>query len=273
MRKLLLGALLLLSKLSFSQTVFSENFDNIGYGTPYQNVYPVTYSGDYFLQSSSTGDGWNHVNQMPADYPAATGGNYIRLITYGAESNNQYITINNINTLNLNSLKFAMRKGIADTSGVLPSSVNLIVEQSIDGVNYTQINYIQPPKNLWVMAITITNIISSSNLSLRFRLVPNSPMTNDTYNILLDDISLSYTNLSTSENTLTKLNLYPNPTTGSLYLSTNTDKNIKIYDMIGNLVVDKDVTNFLDTSNLSTGVYLCEIKEGDNKLAKKIVKR
>lgn len=123
------------------------------------------------------------------------------------------------------------------------------------------------------MAITITNIISSSNLSLRFRLVPNSPMTNDTYNILLDDISLSYTNLSTSENTLTKLNLYPNPTTGSLYLSTNTDKNIKIYDMIGNLVVDKDVTNFLDTSNLSTGVYLCEIKEGDNKLAKKIVKR
>ncbi len=28
--------------------------------------------------------------------------------------------------------------------------------------------------------------------------------------------------------------------------------------MIGNKVIDKDVTNFLDISNLFNGIYLCE---------------
>ena len=42
--------------------------------------------------------------------------------------------------------------------------------------------------------------------------------------------------------------------------------------MIGNKVIDKYITNFLDISNLPTGIYMCEIIEDENKLTKKIIK-
>ncbi len=106
---------------------------------------------------------------------------------------------------------------------------------------------------LYVFGGNQTSMVNTSLNSLQFT---------DISNYLVVDV------FSTERN-----NIYPNPTSGNLYLSTNTDKNIKIYDMIGNKVIDKDVTNFLDTSNLSNGIYLCEITEGENKQVKKIIKK
>jgi len=68
MRKLLLWALLLLSTLSFSQTIlYSENFgsgegDIITYygGTPpatFQNTFPIIYDGNGRIKNSSGGLG------------------------------------------------------------------------------------------------------------------------------------------------------------------------------------------------------------------------
>ena len=158
---------------------------------------------------------------------------------------------------------------------------------SVDGGDYTfnkqqwtELIYLITNKSLSEISTDINNqtIINIGNYSnymndLNLSLYSWKPRTNSP-NILgeMFTIHFNINSLSTDQNTLTELNLYPNPTTGNLYLSTNTDKNIKIYDMIGNKVIDKDITNFLDISNLSNGIYLCEIKEGDKKITKKIVK-
>ena len=272
MRKLLLGALLLLSTLSFSQTPFySESF---GSGTgdiityyggispeTFQNTFPIVYDGSGKIKNSAGGLGSEGNSFLPSNITNSSGISFLWLY-----SNWNLFNIQGINTSLYSGCKisFNIRLGVTNIS-----RRNLKLEQSIDGINFTEIILPTLPPNQWVNLELNDNIFTSNNLRLRFSGVD---INGTQGSISIDDIKMTYTSLSTNQNTLTELNLYPNPTNDILHLSTNTDKNIKIYDMIGNKVIDKDVTNFLDISNLSNGIYLCEIKEGDKKITKKIVK-
>jgi hypothetical protein len=236
MKKLLLGALLLLSTLSFGQT----------------------YSGSvYIVWGSSV-------------YPY-----------YEEGANPQLLYYNNYKNTS-NSLIPIEMSGSTIGQNIIYSNGSVDVgDYTFNKQQWTELIYLITNKSLSEISTDINNqtIINIGNYSdylnnLNLSLYSWKPRTN--YPYILGEmftIHFNINSLSSNQNTLTELNLYPNPTTGDLYLSTNTDKNIKIYDMIGNLVFDKDITNFLDTSNLSTGVYLCEITEGENKLTKKIVKR
>ena len=63
--------------------------------------------------------------------------------------------------------------------------------------------------------------------------------------------------------------VYPNPTTGNIYLSENT--NIVLTDLLGNLLLEQKNTNQLDISALPPGMYF--IRVGDNlKQTFKIIK-
>lgn len=257
MKKILLALLLLLTTLSFSQNNYFENFDT--FLNTNTKVFPSPFEiPSYYPICLPTYTATNY-SLTQANYQGATGGNYLRL------PNSKCMLINNINTLNITTLKFAIYKAIPLNSTI---SVDLIIEQSYDnGISYTPITYTKPTYNSWTLITA--NVINSEHLTIRFR-NPNLPI-NDTY-ILIDDISLYNDSLSNINNNLIELKLYPNPTNSVLYLSTNNEKYIKIYDLIGNLVISKNITNFLDVSNLKNGIYVYEIIEGGNKSISKFIK-
>jgi hypothetical protein len=272
MKKIILGALLLLSTLGFGQTTLTSwNFDqhvttpNIGYGT----INPLNTNYDGF---SNPLDAFNINGFSTPNYDPPSG-------TAGYQINNSTTGYNGIN------ISF-------DISGSMNSSGYFRCQYSIDNINYFNIidgtinttgSY---PNIIWTHYNIQLPVNVDNQDNFTFRIVSiYSPFSCCSYSAyqggsvgstggtwMIDNISINATSLSTNQNNINELNLYPNPTNGNIFLSTNTDKNIKIYDMIGNKIIDKDITNFLDTSNLSSGVYLCEITEGENKLTKKIIK-
>jgi len=278
MKKLLLGALLLLSTLSFSQNIYSESFGHSILGSP------EIYFGTYFFQNqNSTGNCYIHYGSSNSSISVSGGSSGPYTSSSYSQSNNtnasgdgfillrtnptnsiQYFQINSVDTSQYSDIVLSFNYLAARDQNVY--NIQMTIEQSVDGTNWNNLSFVQQT-NTWYN-VSIDNIISSPTLYLKF-----SRTICECANIFgIDDVKITGNVLSTNQNTLTELNIYPNPTNGSLYLSTNTDKNIKIYDMIGNKVIDKDIKNFLDTTNLPIGVYVCEIKEGENKLIKKIVK-
>lgn len=80
-----------------------------------------------------------------------------------------------------------------------------------------------------------------------------------------------------SENTLEKVQIYPNPVTGGkIYIATetNTTKVIEMYDMLGKRIFITEMTGFqkeLSVNNLKTGVYILKITEKNNSITRKVI--
>ena len=55
------------------------------------------------------------------------------------------------------------------------------------------------------------------------------------------------------------IKIYPNPSSDVIYFPTNINKKVIIYDVNGEIVLNKLVNNFLDVSNLSKGNYIIKI--------------
>jgi hypothetical protein len=74
------------------------------------------------------------------------------------------------------------------------------------------------------------------------------------------------------------IKIYPNPTTGILQIEQkyNNDLNIKIYDNLGRLVLQKQSNSSnsnLDISNLADGIYFIAIQVDNELISRKILKR
>jgi hypothetical protein len=262
MKKLLGLGMLLVNVLSFSQTiVLSENCGDGSSVNNFQTEYPITFTGAFYVCQ----------NYIPSDYKNASGEGQVFLGSYLLNGGLQYMTINNLDTDNngINKLRFGVR---INTYGYWYP--NLIVEQSIDNINWSNINYIAPPANKWVNAITTTNLINSSTLFIRFRIVIDASHPN--LNILLDDFIITKTEnaLANEEfNSNDELMIYPNPTKDIINIgNTDSQKEIKVFNMIGQQIMTKDITSKLDISNLDAGTYLIIIKDGDKIITKKIIK-
>lgn len=72
-----------------------------------------------------------------------------------------------------------------------------------------------------------------------------------------------------------ELSFYPNPVSnGKIYITSKTslDKEISIYDVLGKMVFTKKIsTRELNIDNLSPGVYIIKIKEGEDTVTKKLI--
>lgn len=69
------------------------------------------------------------------------------------------------------------------------------------------------------------------------------------------------------------LGLYPNPTTGTLFLDTVTESPLYVYDQLGRLVMQTNAASTtIDLSPLSSGVYIVSGKIGEQTLNQKIIK-
>lgn len=91
-------------------------------------------------------------------------------------------------------------------------------------------------------------------------------------------VGKAYDHSSTAEHTNSNLKLYPNPTSGSIFIQTAQDifnMQYQIYDIYGRLLQTDDLrSNTLDMQGYSTGVYIIKILK-DNTIiqTEKIIKR
>lgn len=92
-------------------------------------------------------------------------------------------------------------------------------------------------------------------------------------------INLDDPSLVINQNTISKSNVYPNPTKDLIHIQSNAQINaIELYDLIGKKVLEeKPIENLteksLDISKLEPNIYLLKIKTADGDESKKIIKQ
>lgn len=80
-----------------------------------------------------------------------------------------------------------------------------------------------------------------------------------------------------TENTLDKVQIYPNPVTnGKIYVNaeTNSVKTIELYDMLGKRIFATEMNGYqkeLNVANLKAGVYILKLSEKNNSITRKII--
>ena len=78
--------------------------------------------------------------------------------------------------------------------------------------------------------------------------------------------------LSTNQNQISGLQVYPNPTKNILNITTdlNSTKNVEIYDMVGKKVLVENIQSQLNVSSLVTGMYIVKITEDGKTSTKRL---
>ena len=92
--------------------------------------------------------------------------------------------------------------------------------------------------------------------------------------IYYDDFSvIDNSPMATNQNQILGLQVYPNPTKNILNISTdsNSTKTVQVYDMIGKQVINTQIENQLNVSNLTTGMYVAKITEDGKTSTTKLV--
>lgn len=79
------------------------------------------------------------------------------------------------------------------------------------------------------------------------------------------------------EKPIAGLSIYPNPATGSKIFITsdkNQPKEVEIYNVLGKMILSaRLIGKELDVTELTSGIYIVKIKEGNNQATRKLVVR
>lgn len=90
----------------------------------------------------------------------------------------------------------------------------------------------------------------------------------------IDTVTFSFNTLSTVQNKIAGLRLYPNPVKNTLYVTSDSfaTKQVELFDIVGKLVLNTKVTNnAINVSSLNKGVYIAKITEEGKTTTRKIV--
>ena len=133
-------------------------------------------------------------------------------------------------------------------------------------------------------SLATTTASLGNRIAFRNTLVPGSGMSTEyfdySYNYI-DDVVLSVTNIAKKDESgmdadadLESIEVYPNPTTGNLYIEAVGIQKVECYNQMGQLVrVYDNVMNTIDLNNLSEGVYTLRITVPQGVTMRKVVKR
>ncbi len=67
--------------------------------------------------------------------------------------------------------------------------------------------------------------------------------------------------------------LYPNPTTGNLYIEVEGLQKVEVIDAVGRVVMSQNNGNVINMSNLANGIYTVRVMANGNTAVKKVVKK
>lgn len=71
-----------------------------------------------------------------------------------------------------------------------------------------------------------------------------------------------------------ELGFYPNPvSSGKIFITSKTslEKEVTIFNVLGKQVLQQTVSKEVNVSNLSPGVYILKIREGDTSISRKLI--
>lgn len=96
---------------------------------------------------------------------------------------------------------------------------------------------------------------------------------NAQYVVGFDDLIVSSSTLSTNNNTLERINIFPNPVTDFLNLgNVKNIKSVKVYNCLGRLVTETKEDK-IDFRNFNRGVYILQIHTDRQVINKRIIKK
>jgi hypothetical protein len=89
-------------------------------------------------------------------------------------------------------------------------------------------------------------------------------------------LSLGAAAQDSKQETIDGLNIYPNPvSTGRIYITSKSslNKDVEIYDVLGKKILSVTLTSSkeVNIANLTPGVYIVKIKEGDATATRKLI--
>lgn len=90
----------------------------------------------------------------------------------------------------------------------------------------------------------------------------------------IDTVTFSYNTLSSKENKISGLKLYPNPVKNTLFITSDSfaTKQVEIFNILGKSVLNSKVlNNTINVSSLSKGIYVAKITEEGKTVTRKII--
>ncbi|SDR83599.1 Por secretion system C-terminal sorting domain-containing protein [Polaribacter sp. KT25b] len=130
--------------------------------------------------------------------------------------------------------------------------------------------YNQTAKNLENMTLRRKLIITKANTT--FTITEWDQFASETYDgIGIYNAATANTNTSDFDT----FKMYPNPVENKLYFNTTKDVKVSVYTVLGKLVQSSEITSTkknIDVSNLSSGIYIIKIDNGNQFITKKLMK-
>lgn len=126
------------------------------------------------------------------------------------------------------------------------------------------------------------NTLTDASANANNGTLSNFGLTGTTSNWLASSPIVTGTNCtvlsSSSFDVASNVNLYPNPTNGTLNIDLNnlTNVSVSVYDLNGRVILNRDLSdneNSVDLSNFQTGMYLFKIKSSEGEINKKVIKK
>ena len=117
----------------------------------------------------------------------------------------------------------------------------------------------------WVDTTISFSVNESGTYNLGFYIFSESA------NLMFDDVSITENTTSIKNKFVNNFELYPNPTTGIVYISDNNYENISVYNQIGQLVKTISHLDHIDISDLQRGSYIIKIRTKNNLFIKHII--
>ena len=150
--------------------------------------------------------------------------------------------------------------------------------------NFTAVKTLKSGTTMETRTVSFANYSGSGRIAFRNTLVPGTGMSTEyfdySYNYL-DDINFTLTEESKIDANDEDINVdlediavYPNPTTGELYIDAVGIQKVECYNQMGQLVrVYDNIRNNIDLNDLADGVYMLRITVPQGVAMRKIVKR
>ncbi|HET8838953.1 MAG TPA: T9SS type A sorting domain-containing protein [Flavobacteriaceae bacterium] len=158
---------------------------------------------------------------------------------------------------------------VQNTGGNGESQFEHVMMKMLPNANGTVLNFTAgtPESNTFTADLSGTNVEEFDDLIVAVFVQKNS-----TKEIMQANYATN--TLGVNENSVAELALYPNPSNGTLRISTQENVNIRITDILGKVQFSQnDVTSesILNVSNLTSGVYFATISQNGNSKTVKVI--
>jgi len=186
-----------------------------------------------------------------------------------------------------------------------PQVVNPSASFSVESLNNFEYVFGEGPSETQTVDVIITDLPATetatlASLNTDFIIVSPTALANGTHTIIVQlaaDLPIAeYTSelilthnsvelgsvslngevtedLSTKENNIEGLNIFPNPANDILNITSNStaDKNVQLFDLTGKKVLDVTTVSQVNVSTLKSGIYVAKIKEAGKTATRKVI--